>query len=326
VSTAPPEFDADEPAPPASPGVYLAGGLGGLAAVAAGLVESSAGGVVGLACLIPGVVGLTLRRNAMPGVFLVLLAYFLAFPDGNPFAPAFPTPAGRSYFRLTDLVLVGGVVTYLACQYRLFGLTTRAVPADPAGVTGAEWPAVRVVTAADDGEVTRLALGLTAALVAGQLLWLVVTRVQVDFAAFPPVSLFRPPVPVSPDSDLPPVPVSPDSDLPSVRDADPETPPSSRFLVGVGVAGLLGGVLGFWAWYGRAARLRADQARLFLIDTAWRESRRELNRHEVWWAWRNAPRTPLRQPRWRTVAVVAAVGVALVFAGQVAWAWFGVDL
>lgn len=295
MSIAPPEFEASADAPPASPGVYLAGGLGGLVAVAAALMEQSAGGLAGLACLIPGVIGLTLRRNAMPGVFLVTLAYFLAFPTGNPFDPASSTPAGQSYFRIADFVLVGGAAAYLVCQYRLFGLTTQAVPADPAGVTGADSPAVRVVTAADDGEVTRLAVGLAAALLAGQLVWLVVTGLGVELTTFPPVEVAR-----------------------------SETSPNSRFLLGVGVTALAGGVLGFWAWYGRAAGLRADQARLFLTDTAWRESRRELNRHEVWRAWRAAPPRPFRRPRLWNIAVGVVCGGVLTLAVVAALAWFGV--
>jgi hypothetical protein len=48
--------------------------------------------------------------------------------------------------------------------------------------------------------------------------------------------------------------------------------------------------LAFWYW--RLTRLSPGEARMVLLDTGWRESRRELNRQEKWRAWGLARRRP----------------------------------
>jgi hypothetical protein len=74
-----------------------------------------------------------------------------------------------------------------------------------------------------------------------------------------------------------------------------------RALILSGLVLTSGFVAGFGFWYWRLARLTAEEGAAILLDTGWRESRRELSRREVWLAWAvgrlNAVPAPPRPPR-----------------------------
>ena len=68
-------------------------------------------------------------------------------------------------------------------------------------------------------------------------------------------------------------------------------------LAGLMAVVTLPAALAFWYW--RLTRLSPGEARMVLLDTGWRESRRELNRQEKWRAWgltRRRPKSARRPP------------------------------
>ena len=60
---------------------------------------------------------------------------------------------------------------------------------------------------------------------------------------------------------------------------------ANRFLFLIGLVGSGGLAFGFVFWYRSLQRMRVEHAQMFLLDTAWRETRSELSRQEKWRAW-----------------------------------------
>lgn len=203
--------------------------------------------------------GLLLRWTAMPVVVVAAVCYLLVFPTGIPFDNAAFATIRASYFEVTDLLFVAAVLCYLTAQYRLYGLTVRAVPGDwPAAGRPPAGPETRRPADAITGtELQWLFAGVGAAVLAGQLLWLALTQLDADFTRFPPVT-------------------------PTSHGV---APGPSRFVLFVAVFGGVAGAARLVFWYWRLHRLNADQARLVLIDTGWAEVRREAARQETWRAW-----------------------------------------
>jgi hypothetical protein len=91
----------------------------------------------------------------------------------------------------------------------------------------------------------------------------------------------------------------------------------SRFLLLVFAAAavVFVGRLAFGLW--RLARLTPDEGRLVLLDTAWREQRRELARLETWRAYPAAvrnrpPKRPAGDPGRLTFAAAGRVALVLL--------------
>ena len=83
----------------------------------------------GVLILLIGACGLLLRWFASPIFVLIILAYFMIFPFGVPwdsFESKWEISDGR--FRVTDVMLVLSVLVYIACQYRIYGFVSQAIP------------------------------------------------------------------------------------------------------------------------------------------------------------------------------------------------------
>ena len=248
---------------------YLFVALASLLIVAAVMFVRGSGSLP--AALIPTILaaaGLLMRWTAVPVIVLVLLCYFIVLPFGVPLNMRYSNDIPGSALRLLDLVLVAAALGYFACHYRLLGLTHQAMPPDdPARPKGAK-PVRRPVALVADDEFGRLFMALGACVLAGQVLWVLVASLQLDFLRVPPLT-FRPDV------------------FEQSRAAFGRGSASTgqRFLVFAGLAGGAALAAGLAFWYWRLARLTRAEAAMLLLDAGWRDGRRELNRQEKWRAW-----------------------------------------
>lgn len=249
------------------PGVrnYLFAGLAGLAMVFVILFQrgSTEGGLV---VVMLGIAGLALRWTAAPPFMLCVLTYLLLFPFGIPVAgppDPFEVTAGR--FRIADILLAAAVVVYLGAQYRLLGLTHQALPAD-AGVTkkGGR-PELRPSALIGSAELKWFLWVAGGVVLAGQVVWFLVTGLQIVPGERFPVRYVDP---------------SPRFSRPSGGEA--LNPPAARFVLVTGLifftALLARLVFGYW----RLRGIRSDEAGMLLQDAGWDESRQELVRVEKW--------------------------------------------
>lgn len=256
---------------------YLFVGLASLLIAAAALVFRH-GNLLAALPVAVAALGLLVRSPVLPGLFLVVLNLAVVpltvwlHGTGLSDAPV-------SHFRVMDLVLVAATLTYFACQYRLLSLTLQGMPPDaPVGLQRkGDKPPKRPGATVPPEEMGRMFAVIAACVVVGQVVWLLVSELRPDIRNVPPLRLARPA-----------------ASWTEYRSAEP----LNRFLM---VAGLMAVVtlptaLTFWYW--RLTRFSPGEARMVLLDTGWRESRRELNRQEKWRAWgliRRRPK-PARRP------------------------------
>lgn len=251
-----------------------------------------------------GLFALALRWTAMPVVCVVAVVWFQALPFGVPVGGPGPIPAQFTHFRIQDLLLCMAVVVYLTAQYRLYSLAHMAVPDErlPRYRRNSDRPDLRDPDLIDEAETPQLLVLAAAALVLGQLAWLALTELVLDFHRLPPVRL-RPPG-FARDGSVP--------------------PHESRFLLFVLAFG--GAVflarLAFWYW--RLRTLTPTEGQMILADAGWAEMRREAARQETWRAWgkyrsrvvKPKPKPKRREPAkpWVGAAVVRAfLIVAIAF-------------
>jgi hypothetical protein len=252
------------------PGVrnYPFASLAGLVLVFVVMFQRGAD-VGGLLVVMIGVAGLVLRWTVAPGVFILILVYFIVFPYGIPemgYASRYEIEDNR--FNFSDLLLAGAALVYLACQYRVFGLTQQAMPHEMKFPRKSDKPYRRPPAAITQTEIPRF-LYLTAGVVfAGQFLWLIFTSLEVDAERTIPLriaesqrSLFG-------------------------RGDQMLSPGATRFVLITGTLffGTLLARLVFGYW--RLRTMRADEANALLLDTGWVETRREYVRLNVWKRWR----------------------------------------
>jgi hypothetical protein len=243
----------------------LFAGLGGLAMVFVVMFERGSD-VGGLLVAVLGAAGLVLGWRRSPVFVLLILLYFLIFPDGlpPPYEDEFELSDGN--FRLPDLLLAAALVVYLSAHYRLYGITTQAMPLDAGGYGRKPAPRKRPPDLIRQGELARLFYLTGAVVVVAQIVWAVVTNLEVDVLADFPFRI----------SDVPPRRRDANSDLASWR---------TRL---VAVAGLLffGALLarlvfGYW----RLRRMSPAEGGMVLQDAGWDETRRERTRVETWRKW-----------------------------------------
>jgi hypothetical protein len=256
---------------------YLFVGLASLLVVAAALFFLHGHPLAALPVAVAAL-GLLLRSPVMPCLFLVALAA-TAVPTWAWMNPKPYSDVPLSHFRLMDLVLVGAALTYFVCQYRLLSLAAQGMPPDtPAGQRRkADKPPRRPGHLVPPEEMGRMFAGIVACVVIGQVAWLLIGELRLDFSAFPPLRL-----------------PAPSALLPQSGAHYDRSAWVTRFLLAAGlIAGaVLPAALVFWYW--RLTRLGAGEARMVLLDTQWREARRELNRQEKWRAWGLSRRRPKR--------------------------------
>lgn len=214
-------------------------------------------------------------QKLLPALFLVAVSVAVIPSQVIYGAPFSDVPI--SHFRILDVLFVAAIVTYFACQFRLFSLTHRAVPSDiPTAFRKKSDPTfVRPTSLVSTEELGRLFVVIGIAVIVGQIAWLAIAELRIDF---------RNSFPLGFDDYSQQVWVRA-----SRRSAELWT---NRFLL---LIGLTGGVLiptGLVLWYWRLHRLTPEEARSSLLDTEWYESRRELNRQEKWRAWAAAKLRP----------------------------------
>lgn len=271
--------DSDAPVTPVKPNPYrdlitksasrtylmIAGGGLAVAMLTMFLIGSP---IAAALLLVVGLCGLVLRWTAMPVFFVLLVSYLTFAPLGWPNIDDPFSSIPRSHFRFLDVILIGSSMVYLIGQYRVLSIVHVGMPFDAGKLyvkPGAK-ATVRPAEAPHDRELWMLFARVGLSLLAGQLLWLAITYLRIDFERVPPV-VSRAPV--------------------EIPRADPLFVPEflSRFLLAVGffLAVALSARFAFWYW--RLLQLRIDQARMILIDTQWAEDRREFDRQEKWRGW-----------------------------------------
>jgi hypothetical protein len=228
---------------------------------------------------ITGIAGLVLRWTAMPMFAVVVVAWIAFAPNFLPYeAINFSnlTNIPGSWFRIQDIIVIGAMLIYLVAQYRLSTIAQQGMPfeAKPAFLKRSAKPTVRAVAAITDSELIRFFMRIGVFLIGGQMLWLFVNHVGLDFRRVPPFVLLE-------------------------IDARRFSSFSSYQVPGVPlvvhrilISMLLIFSFAFFAkilfhiW--RLRRLNRDEGMLILQDTQWSEQRRELNRQEKWRAWARA--------------------------------------
>ena len=134
----------------------------------------------GVLIVVIGSCGILLRWSAAPYFVLLILTWFLIFPFGDPtvyFRNELEIIEGQ--FRITDLMLVLSLLVYLACQYRLLGLVSQAIPFDGPLRRKDETPARRPPALVSPAEFGILFGACVVFAFAGQLLWWFINSVEV---------------------------------------------------------------------------------------------------------------------------------------------------
>jgi hypothetical protein len=207
-------------------------------------------------------------------MFVLVLTYFLVFPTGVPdlgVSNPFEIRLGR--FRVVDMVLLFSVVVYLACQYRVFGLVSQAVPFERTPRKG-EHPTLRPPALVAAGEIKWVLYAAAGIVLAGQFLWWFVTGVEVDAGSTFPLRVASGRRPAFEPDDA----------------ASTLSPVTTRFVLLTGVVffGTLLARLVFGYW-----RLRAmgpAEAAMVVQEAGWGETRREDVRLAKWRARARADR------------------------------------
>ncbi len=226
----------------------------------------------GLLILITGVGGIVLRWSLAPIFVLFIITYFMVFPFGIPgesFDNRWEIEEGR--FRIVDVVLTMAILVYVACHYRIYGISRQAIAFEGAARRRGE-PVTRrppaLITATELSTLLVVAAGLV---IAGQFLWWFVNSVEVAPGEWFPFqwseegrTIYR-----------------------GRRSGVPAglTLGFNRFVVLIGIA-FVGAVLarlifGYW----RLRNMNAAEGAMILLNGNWEETRRERSRLEKWRIW-----------------------------------------
>lgn len=246
---------------------YLFAGLAALAMVFVVLFGRGSD-LGGLLLLLTGAAGMAFRRPGTPPLFLLILLYFLIFPYGLPPAEEDRFALRDGQFGVGDMILAAAVVAYIACHYRVIGLTLRSVPADTAApVRGEERPPRRPPANVRPDELSQVVAVALGAAVAGQLVWWFLTTATIDVLGDSPIRFDQPQ---------------------TVRRGRaqrgyPDWGTRLLLLAGLAAAATVLGRLVFGYW--RLKRLSPAEGSLMLQEGAWDETRREQVRVAWWRVW-----------------------------------------
>jgi hypothetical protein len=242
----------------------LFAGLGGLAMLFVVLFERGAD-IGGLLIAVLGAAGLVLGWRGSPAFVLLVLLYFLIFPYGLPPPEEDPSELEYGTFRVADLLLAAALVVYLSAHYRLLGITQLAMPAEPGGFGRKTTPRTRPADLIRKGELARTFYLTAAVVLAGQIVWAVVTNLEVDTLGDFPLRF---------------------ADKSTLRrDHGDMGPWRTRLVAVVGMLffGTLFARLVFGYW--RLRTMSPAEGAMLLTDAGWDETRRERVRVEGWRMW-----------------------------------------
>jgi len=285
--------------------VYLL--IGGLGLAVLALTMFLVGSPLAAAVLLStGASGLLLRWTAMPVFTIIALAYLSFAPIGIPFDVGRFTQIPGSSFVYTDLIIVAAALVYLTGQYRLLTLVHQGMPFD-AGLgdrQGRLRGLVRPSLVVSDPELIRFFVRVGLAVLAGQLLWLAVTNLAVDFRRVPPIIIAE-------------------EEFTLRKSGRGFDPLESRYLLTASAFLILAVGLRAVFWYWRLQTMNRDQARLILHDTAWSENRRQLSRQEKWRAYAKAlalgEKPPTERLGWGFYLIVVLIVVFVAMLSMCIW-------
>jgi hypothetical protein len=228
-----------------------------------------------VALLVIGLTGIVLRWTVAPGLFLFTATYLLFFPAGLPFDSEFLTNRSEipdHHFKFADVVFVTAALVHLIGLFRYFSAVLNGMPfeAPKTFVKPGVKPTVRAAEPVSDPELWMLFARAVVFVLIGQLVWLVVTELRLDFRRAFPITTYDHPL---------------DRYHSGTSHFADTSPGLSRFLLSAGFFVSLAATLGFVFWYWRLARMNRDEARLMLVDGSWATHRRDLNRPEKWRGW-----------------------------------------
>lgn len=250
---------------------YLLVSAGGLVVAAAVLYLFFYSPFGAAVVFIMGAAGLALRWTIGPPGVVVAVAYSLFVPFGLPID--FPRTSGvpESYFQFADLLLTAAVLVHLIGAYRFHTVMRAGMPFDapPPFVKPGAKPTVRPAEPVRDPELWFLFARVGLFVLAGQMLWLFVTKLKVDFRKDVPLRWHNGFLEELGERYEP-------GDLPNSL---------SRFLLTASV--MLAVSIGLWLvfWYWRLWTMNRDEAKAACLDQEWTTSRREYNRPEKWRGW-----------------------------------------
>jgi hypothetical protein len=244
---------------------FIAMAGAGVAGVAMFLFSSPIAAGVLVLCAVCGTV---MRWTGAPAGYVVSLAYFAIAPLGVPEEFDVFNQIPASHFKLVDLVVVGGSLVYLFAQYRLYAIVHSGMPFEAKRyyLKATAKPPVRPGTPLPDAELGRFFVRIVVYLITGQLAWFLLANLRIDLDTFPPM-VWLPPAEYYRNSANGPMLLS---------------EPSSRFVLATASALGIVFLVRFVSWVRELYGLGREHGELVVLDTGWREHRRELSRREKW--------------------------------------------
>ena len=170
--------------------------VAGCALIAVFVIQLSTGSLVagGIPMLI-GILAMMLRWTAMPGFFVVAVAYLAVNPFGAPM-PRYsggPSRLLSSSFSPFDMLLVAAVLVYLHAQFRVYSLARQAFPDERVKAARSIRDLLdrRPPRLISDSELLMMILFAVGMMIVGQFIWLLITQLEVDSKVFPPIRFRR---------------------------------------------------------------------------------------------------------------------------------------
>lgn len=254
---------------------YLIIGAGGLLVLSLVYALFLDNVIAAAVVFILGVAGLVARWTISPPALVVAVCYFAFFPEGLPIQlqPGNQVMGRQTNANLlfTDLLVTVAALVHLLATLRFHSILRAGMPFDaPAAFVkpGAK-PTVRPAVPVREAELLFVFARVGAVVLAGQLVWLVVTRFKLDFSNGFPLRPFNSSAEETGD--------------PMGGEWIPNS--ISRFMIAAGI--VLGVSFALWLvfWYWRLHAMNRDEARAACLDMEWTTNRRALNQPEKWRGW-----------------------------------------
>jgi hypothetical protein len=257
-----------------------------------------------------GAGGLLARWSSAPPVFVLFLGYFAIFPGVIPDGEAFRFRQNvlKMMIQPGDMLILGSVLVYLIGSLRLYTITHTGMPFESPKmfIKPKVNPTVRPRLPIGDIELWMLFARVALFVVLGQVVWNLITKVRVDFTQDFPITTY------------------PSNYVYDRYRGSSEVLASyvSQFLLGVGAVAVLTFICSFTLYYLWLLRMNRDEARLVVLDEAWKTARRDYNRPEAWRGWQKKKLLGTL-PRKGCGAWFLVIGVPLIllFIGYLLLSW-----